>query len=855
MKNGVHQQPHWIWLPCQRTLPSTFLLFRRTLHIRKKIISARGWITADSRYRFYVDGQRLQWGPAPCDPRWLELDPLDLTKFLTTGEHVLGAEVLFYGHGDGTWPTGSPGFQFQLTLDYEDGEQATLSSDKDWKVCIDRARSPGAAPRWFLRALQERFDARLHPMGWNKPGYVETSEWIAAQELPGSAQKPAICSGTRNYAFDTSDIAPQEAALLHREIPLLEEQKVSVEALRQSGIIEWHRDPNDWFDFRVPGSCTFAERKVVAASVETDLVAWPLTLIEKQLKEKKGIFLTFEFAEQVVGFPYIEVEAEEGAIIELLVQEAHDLKNGPLNLDTGFYAWSRFTCKQGLNTFECFDYESVKWLQVQLRGPLNHFQIKSLGVRRRLYLWPQRPHFQLEDKPLQRLMEACLNTIKNSAQETCVDGMGRERQQYSADVTHQLQAIRPALGDTKLSKRFIRTFSTGITQEGYFLDCWPAYDRLARLIQRQLGMADWGPILDHGVAFVFDCWRYYEQSADVETIAEVFPRLKRFVAYLESVRLTSGLLAVKDLGVPCVWIDHDAYQKQEHKQCAFNLMVAAMLKNAYAGLAQALGETEAAAQACGIAKSIEEAVIRDFWCLERELFICNLPWTQVEGGQARLCDRSLSLAILYQQNPEGKNQATEEALSNTPQELGLSYPPNSYWRYSALAELGRMEMVLEEFDRKWVTLPSVLANNTIQEYWTAKPDSIDLWSHCGVIPLVILYERMVGVTPLKPGYAEYDVRPQLGKVASLEVTVHTPQGPIEFKAIKQSDGHAVSVTAKTKMPGFFVEESQGTSRRVPLVFGKTQSFFLSAKGKKKELGEKTTSLNPLSVKESQLLTC
>ena len=65
----------WIWLPSQRTLASTFVLFRREIELGSAPVEARGWISADSRYRLFVNGRRVQFGPAPCDPRRYEADP------------------------------------------------------------------------------------------------------------------------------------------------------------------------------------------------------------------------------------------------------------------------------------------------------------------------------------------------------------------------------------------------------------------------------------------------------------------------------------------------------------------------------------------------------------------------------------------------------------------------------------------------------------------------------------------------------------------------------------------------------------------------------------------------------------
>ncbi len=156
----------WIWYPSERCLQNTFILFRRELKLEAKPRRATGWIAADSRYRLEVNGRRVQWGPPPADPRWPEADPIDLTEFLQAGANVLGATVLFYGTGDGTWPIGKPGFLFWLEIELADGRKEVVVSDASWQAHLCRAWTPGHYKRWYLRALQEEFDARLYPYGW-----------------------------------------------------------------------------------------------------------------------------------------------------------------------------------------------------------------------------------------------------------------------------------------------------------------------------------------------------------------------------------------------------------------------------------------------------------------------------------------------------------------------------------------------------------------------------------------------------------------------------------------------------------------------------------------------------------------
>ncbi len=803
----------WIWMPCKRTLSNTFVLFRKEVVLEEMPVRARGWITADSRYRLTVNGKRVQWGPAPCDPRQLDVDPCDFTALLQPGKNVLGAEVLFYGLGDGTWPAGKPGFIFNASLDYADGHSETIVSDSSWQALPDRAHQPGQYKRWYLRALQETYDARLHPMGWDTPEYVPDASWVAAGVLDCAPDKPAACGHhDGNDLVDRLD--PAVSALRARQIPLLQEALVPVKQLVESGRVDWRRDPNDWFDFRLQDSFAIRRENLVE---ETEN-GWVLPVPDN---DRQGLFVTFEFNEQMTGFPYFVIDAPEGTIVELFPQESHDPISGPAWLDSHFFAWSRFVCREGLNRFETFDYESCRWLQLHIRQAHRPVTVKEVGLRRRLFPWPVNPGIECDDPALQRLFEATLNTVYNAALETFVDGMGRERQQYSGDCGPQLFVARYALGDALLARRYLRTFSEGQSPDGYFMDCWPAFDRLARVMQKQIDGAYWGPLLDHGVGFNFDCWWHYLDTGDLDGVQEPFPRLLRFAEYLESVLDAHGLLPVENLGIPAVWIDHDAFKQQKHKQCAFNLYAAAMFKNALAPLCAAMNLPDKTRHFTQVGDQLLQATIARYWNGERGRFEANLPW-QAEEGQVRLCDRSLATSILYDQCPEGNAKAALQALVECPPEMGLSYPANAYWRYWALAKLDRADVIVKDWRERWATMPSVLLNNSLQEMWTVTADGTKEWSHCPVSPIYVLFTDIAGIRPAEPGFSKCTIRPQLTGLGRLHLVFNTVKGPIPFTAEPEQSGHRVVIAlpegceAELQLPG------ENAAR---LEAGKTHTFF------------------------------
>jgi alpha-L-rhamnosidase len=762
---------HWIWYPSARTLQNTFVLFRREVALSSKPRRATGWISADSRYRLELNGQRVQWGPAPSDPRWAEADPLDLTGYLEPGRNVIGVTVLFYGTGDGTWPLGKPGFMFWLEIEEAGGRVDRIVSDDQWQALVCRAWRPGRAKRWYLRALQEEFDSRLYPYGWSEPSFQPGGQWLSAMPLAGSPNKPALSTNYYEYMLDLGG-GPPDAELRPRSIPLLRESLVPAARLTEALWLEWHTTPEDYFDFRIPNAFS-ATREPVA--VETGPGQWRV-----ELDGTRGAVLTFEFQDQIVGWPGFDIEAPAGTTIELLVHEAH-APGGPPLLDSHFDSWTRFICRDGQNRFETFDYESLRWLQLHIHNGKGPVHVSNVHVRRRVFPWPNEPQVKTSEPPLQRLFDASVNTLNNCAQETLVDGMARERQQYSGDGGHQLHGVHLAFGESRLPARYLSTWSQGLTKEGFFLDCWPAYDRLARLVERQFDLSGWGPILDHGVGFNFDCWSHYLYTGDLDALREPYPRLLRFAQYLRSLVGVDGLLPVENLGIPSVWIDHAAYQRQRHKQCAFNLYTAAVMQHALAPICRAFGDAVEAQTANQFGQDLLRAAVRKFWSRQCGLFINNLPWL-AEEKTARTCDRSLATAVLFDQCPGRKAENAVRSLADCPPEMGFSYPANAGWRLWALARAGRADVIVKDLRERWAPMDSVRLNNTLQEDWKAAPDSGAQWSHCAVVPLYIAYHGLLGLKPLSPGFQRYEVRPQLADLADLDLTAFTVLGPLSLRA-------------------------------------------------------------------------
>lgn len=755
----------WIWLPGERTLPCTFVFFRKEFELEKVPKVARGWIAADSRYVLYVNGRRIQFGPAPHDPRHAEADPVDVAQFLRKGKNVIGVHVLFYGQGDGTWPTGKPGLLFRLNIGKE-----VIASDNSWLCAVDRSHPPGGAKRWYLRALQERYVGSAYPFGWNETGFATGNNWYKAVELKMSSASSAFVGPHAAYNEDILVSDTNRSTMKGRSIPMIWEEYCEADLI-DTHRIHWKSNIQDWFDFRVPG---------IYRTESCD---------HKEFLDEGSWLLTYRLPFGMVGWPIVEFETSppNRGMMELIVQESCHPER-PF-LDTQFFSWTQFELNSFQKRYECFDYEGCRYIQLHLYVPNSDaMRPPTVKFRRRTLLKSHLQQVETGDSSLNRLLLASSITLQNSAQDIVVDGMARERQQYAGDVAHQLHAVRQAFGENALPRRFLEQFGYGQMLNGVWFDSWPAYDRYARLAQRQIGATGWGSLVDHSIGFVIEHVHHWLQTGDREPFEANTPAIQKFLDYLPTITGLDGLLKVDDLGAEAVWLDHDAYHEQSHKKLALNLyglqMVAMLdwMTGAETDLSYPI-----------------EAIRKEYWHGKMGALINNRR--DVATQSARYCDRSIShLLWLHAHGYEVATDLTKaiDLITKQPKSLGKSYPANSVWRHWAWARIGRVDLILQELRDEWATMYSVQNNTTIQEMWNAKPGGKDLMSHCAVAPTIMMHQAILGIGQDRNG--NWFIRPQLGDLESFSIRSYTPWGLLTFEAQLSDEFHRCKLEKPWNMP-------------------------------------------------------
>ncbi|KAJ4113859.1 hypothetical protein NW768_011389 [Fusarium equiseti] len=136
----------WMWYPnFHENVPDTagrFVHFRKTVFVHKEIpTSLMVSITADTRYKLYINSKLLAFGPVKGDAALWFYDEVDISPYLHTGHNLISIHVLrlFHGTSYGTsfLRLGSGGVRIKASTD-DPFWSSELCSSALWQTAVDQ---------------------------------------------------------------------------------------------------------------------------------------------------------------------------------------------------------------------------------------------------------------------------------------------------------------------------------------------------------------------------------------------------------------------------------------------------------------------------------------------------------------------------------------------------------------------------------------------------------------------------------------------------------------------------------------------------------------------------------------------
>ena len=173
----------WIAHPTANQLDYGVFHLRKEFELGQTPTSMLVHVSADNRYRLYVNGNYVCNGPSRDDRLHWRYETIDIAPFLREGKNVIAALVFNYGIHR---PTAQHSHRTAFILQAEEEKQYYVNSDNSWRIFENSAYQPipitsDMAHGFYAVCPGDSIDGSKYPWGWQTKNF-DDSAWESAKE-------------------------------------------------------------------------------------------------------------------------------------------------------------------------------------------------------------------------------------------------------------------------------------------------------------------------------------------------------------------------------------------------------------------------------------------------------------------------------------------------------------------------------------------------------------------------------------------------------------------------------------------------------------------------------------------------
>jgi len=531
---------------------------------------------------------------------------------------------------------------------------------------------------------------------------------------------------------------------------------------------------------------------------------------------KDGEFVTYDFADEVVGCVELGVEGAAGAILDLVWAEGLDSGQGGSSVGHGLRQADRLILAGGRQTVRMAARRALRYLTLVARSDGEPVAIRRLGVHATARLAGPLPVPESDDAGVAAAMGLAARTVRACIQETLEGSPARDGEQGVPAAFFLGQAARILLGRTDLETAALRTFAADQGGDGFFRTVLPA--------GVQYVVPDWNLLW---IIWLADCVAW---TGDKALAADLYPVAERCLDWQASFRDASGLLENQPDRSPWwLFLDYSPIHKQG-VVTAWQALYARALRAA-ADVAEFLGNREAAEHGHNEAKAVVAAARERLWSKSQGLFVdCRLYERKSARASAETNYYALYGGLATDEQADeilGRLWRDErtEVLPWGPHEN----PYAKYFALEALFERGQAERALAVIRRYFgamaraglVTVPEVFPlpgcsagvrpRRPHGAQGPALRDGGGDGPHGGLPPPVLCHgwgawppalvaRWVLGVHPGGPGFEPLVLAPMPGSLGQVSGRAWTPKGFVEVSIQRKAGRREIRAVLPEGLP-------------------------------------------------------
>lgn len=733
--------------------------FRKSFSLEKKPESFIVHVSADNRYRLFINGHPISEGPARGDLWHWRFETVDLAGSLQAGDNVLAAVVWNYAD-DKPWAQISHHTGF--LLQGNEPLSKIVNTDTSWKVYHNPAYSMIPIRGTSLQASTpvgpgEMVDGTKYPWGWQEKNYVD-SDWVSAKVVGRAAPRGLHDANT-------------PWLLTPRTIPAMESTPHRLGRIARSKGIEAKDDfVKDGRALTIP-----AEQTVSILLDQT--------------------YLT-------MGYPELTVSGGKGSQIKLTYAEAMvdaEFRKGHRDAveDRNIFGYyDIFIADGGSNRlFRPLWIRTWRFLQLDITTGKDPLTIENFQGVYTAYPFQEKASFACSDPSLEAIWKAGWRTARLCAGETYFDCPYYEQLQYVGDTRIQSLISLYVAGDDRLVRNAIQLFDDSRIPDGLTSSRYPT--SVPQVI----------PTFSlFWISMIHDYWMHSDDPSFVQSfeigIRSVLDWYKRRID-------ANGMLGPMEWWNFVDWPDKWPWTTQARiggvpdgaengnssiitLQLAYTLLQAADLMDSFQ-------EHQSAQKYRAMAEGLKRAALEWCWDEQRNL-LADTPEKKAFSQHANI------MAVLTDTIPAQQQAAFIQRVADDKSLTQCTF----YFRYYLIRAMKKAGLA-DQYVARLQPWRDMLAMGLTTFAERPEPTRSDChaWS---ASPNYDFLATICGIEPAKSGFQSVRIAPALGPLTWAKGTMPHPQGQIQVSfRRKDTSGIEAEITLPGNLTGTFFWNKQSVA--------------------------------------------
>ncbi|KAL2788516.1 hypothetical protein BJX66DRAFT_352655 [Aspergillus keveii] len=726
-------QANWVWTPnwtdsSPHNTAGRVVRFTRSFPLSSSPTRALLHFSADTRYKLFVNGERVAVGPTRSSPWIWYYDTLDIAPYLRPGTNEVRFVVIrYFAASRGAMPfqrTAVPGLTVFGRVE-SDGEDVVLdSAGGQWEARVD--------------------ESVTFPMRRVDDVFLHISEHISPT-IPSQAVAPVA------YGLKTlnGELAPWR--LRPRPIPMYEESQVAVDTVRSCQSAIPTRDWTSWLSQGRP--LTLPQDSSHTLEIQADVHSTAFLRWTFQADKPSSIRMKVTYSEgyelEPRAYPFFRTKKDRldatGHLIGPFDEVEFKLKNSDPY------------------TYEPFWFRTFRLIRLEVTVGSEPITLTSFTATQVNYPLVVKASWEDPgDADSKAIWDVSIRTLRNCMFDGYSDCPFYEQLQYSGD-SRQVGLFHYLLsGDDRLMRQAVTNYAASIVAEGLTQSRFPSH-----VPQVIAGFSLYWilQIADHHLFF-----------GDTTFTRSFLPRidgvLEFFAAHIDQLGLVGGL--PEDVWQYVDWVTTwgatDTHPdkgvptsgRESNRHTYFSLLYAYVLQQA-ARLVRDVGRPGYAEEYEARASSLRSAVRKH--CYDGQFFTDSTADIAGEDAYSQHCQ---IFAVLSGTAPPEDHARLLTACFDESRFSKCSYMMRFYLlRAAAVAG----DDVYEGFWKDaWTPWRKMLAQNLT----TWEEDDVRQRSDChawGSVPIYEYCTELAGVQPIAPGFKKVTFKPRLGLSEGLTAKV------------------------------------------------------------------------------------